>query len=407
MYLLGKAGSKNALHLGFIDFFDLQSLAMNEAGLEIISMDEFLKREGLAGKLKDRHGEVTYPPDNRTNYDADDEAAAYGLWPWLQSIAYDPSWNPEECMAAFASNPKDTDSLQRMWDDIEYNGGFPSSDTFVGKPVKVYAPPEERLKENIRERKSLCVYDQTMHQEKLIHFHGKRSEHARLLVHFYAFLFFEDWRQDLWTKRFVRDRIRYKDSIQCAASRVIDAVHTRARDRDPMNPDGEYDAFHIRRGDFQYKKTRVSAEEIYDISKDEIPLGSTVYIATDEQDKSFFKPMANSYDLVYLDDFRHLLVGIDSHYYGMIDQLVASRSRTFFGCWFSTFTAYINRLRGYHSDRLRSPGFVQGIIDSFYYAPADRRDNMREYWPVSGAFYAREFPVSWRNIDQGVVTVSA
>jgi hypothetical protein len=25
-----------------------------------------------------------------------------------------------------------------------------------------------------------------------------------MLVHFYAFLFFEDWREDLWMKRYVR-----------------------------------------------------------------------------------------------------------------------------------------------------------------------------------------------------------
>lgn len=27
---------------------------------------------------------------------------------------------------------------------------------------------------------------------------------------------------------------------------------------------------------------------------------------------------------------------------------------------------------------------------------------MREFWPVMGTDYAREFPVAWRNIDQGI-----
>lgn len=35
------------------------------------------------------------------------------------------------------------------------------------------------------------------------------------------FLFFADWRHDLWTKRFVRDHLRYVDEIQCAAARVV------------------------------------------------------------------------------------------------------------------------------------------------------------------------------------------
>jgi GDP-fucose protein O-fucosyltransferase len=93
-------------------------------------------------------------------------------------------------------------------------------------------------------------------------------------------------------------------------------------------------------------RTRVSAQELYDISKDELTPGSTVYMATDERDRSFFKDLADHYDVVYLDDFAPLLKGVNTNFYGMIDQLITSRSRVFFGCWFSTFTGYINRIRG-------------------------------------------------------------
>lgn len=72
------------------------------------------------------------------------------------------------------------------------------------------------------------------------------------------------------------------------------------------------------------------------------------------------------------------------------------------GCWYSTFSGYINRLRGYHTDRLKLPGFERGITNSFYYAPLENKYRMREYWPISGSDYAREFPISWRNIDQGI-----
>jgi hypothetical protein len=71
-----------------------------------------------------------------------------------------------------------------------------------------------------------------------------------------------------------------------------------------------------------------------------------------------------------------------------------------------SFTAYINRIRGYQADRLKAPGFGQGIIDSYYYALPENKMRMREYWPVSGAVYAREFPISWRNIDQGIEELS-
>ena len=72
------------------------------------------------------------------------------------------------------------------------------------------------------------------------------------------------------------------------------------------------------------------------------------------------------------------------------------------GCWYSTFTGYINRIRGYHVDRLKLPGFERGIVNSYYYAPPEKKMRMREYWPISGSDYAREFPISWRNIDQGI-----
>ena len=202
-------------------------------------------------------------------------------------------------------------------------------------------------------------------------------------------------------KRFIRDHVRYVDEIQCAAARVVAAVRKRSKARG--NHQGDFDSFHIRRGDFQYKPTRVSAEEILAISKRKLRFNETVYIATDERDKSFFTPLQQYYDVVFLDDFiSDLGPSVNTNYYGMIDQLVASRGRYFFGCWFSTFTGYINRLRGYHADDHQTPGYEMGIIPSWYYALADRYDHMQRFYPVKKSFYAREFPTSWRLIDTGI-----
>lgn len=130
--------------------------------------------------------------------------------------------------------------------------------------------------------------------------------------------------------------------------------------------------------------------------------GSTVYLGTDEREKGFFQPLADKYDVVYLDDFKHLLIGVNTNYYGMLDQLITSRSRIFVGCWFSTFTGYINRLRGYHADQAEGQGFEDGIINSYYYALEDRFDHMRKFYPVKREFFSREFPASWRGIDKGI-----
>jgi hypothetical protein len=100
---------------------------------------------------------------------------------------------------------------------------------------------------------------------------------VRLLVPFYGFLFFQNWKQDTWTKRFIRDHVVYVDEIQCAAARIVKAIRQHARERDPFNINGEFDAFHVRRGEFQYKRTRVDAAEIYELSRQEIKDGTTVY----------------------------------------------------------------------------------------------------------------------------------
>lgn len=216
----------------------------------------------------------------------------------------------------------------------------------------------------------------------------------------------QDWRHDVWSKRFVRDHLRYSDEIQCAAARVVDAIRRRARGRGD-NPKGGFDSFHIRRGDFQYKNTRLEADQILANVKGEIPFNSTVFVATDHQGKPFFKPLADHYDLVYLNDFKKELEGVNTNFFGMIDQVVASRGRVFFGCYHSTFSGFIFRMRGYHSQKEKMDGWELGILrNSFYYTGEDDKRVYEHYVPVHGPTYSREFPISWRDIDRGIIEVA-
>jgi GDP-fucose protein O-fucosyltransferase len=66
--------------------------------------------------------------------------------------------------------------------------------------------------------------------------------------------------------------------------------------------------------------------------------GRTVYIATDEMNVTFFDPLAQHYNVLFLSDFKKELVGVNTNFYGMIDQLVASKGNVFTGVFFSTFT---------------------------------------------------------------------
>ena len=86
----------------------------------------------------------------------------------------------------------------------------------------------------------------------------------------------------------------------------------------------------------------------------------------------------------------------------MIDQLIASRGRVFMGCFYSTFTGYINRLRGYHADAAKLEGYEKGIINSYYYAPDFVHLRMRMYFPIWEPYWAREYSNSWRQIDKDI-----
>jgi len=159
---------------------------------------------------------------------------------------------------------------------------------------------------------------------------------------------------------------------------------------------------------FQYKATRLEADQIYENTKDELQEKATVFVATDHQGKPFFKPLADHYDLVFLSDFKEELKDVNTNYLGMIDQLVASRGRVFFGCFHSTFSGFIYRMRGYHSQKEKVEGWDQGVLPkSYYYSGKHEKSIYQSYGPLRTPYYSREFPISWRDIDKGVEELSA
>lgn len=123
---------------------------------------------------------------------------------------------------------------------------------------------------------------------------------------------------------------------------------------------GSFSTFHVRHGEFQFKVVRLGAEEILANTLDLLAPGETVYIATDEHDKdAFFGPLRAAYEVKFLDDYfeEANLKALPKNMLGLVDTLVAAQGRVFVGTWFSTFSGYIIRLRGYFGRH----------ADSFYY----------------------------------------
>ena len=389
--------------ISFDDFYNIEAINAKHKGLNIISMEEFLEREAVNGNLKSMStGEVIYPPNNQVNWH---NQRLGPLWNYISSTSRTFNWSPKECVLAFPAKGTDDQHLFSMMADvlIEKDGRpFPDYSEFQGRPINVDAPTIERFREVLAGRRKICMYDSKMHMENdVVHFKAEENR-DRLIIPFYAFIFWEDWRQQLWAMRFVRDNLVYNEEIVCLAARMISTMRNYVRQRSPGNAEGLYDAIHIRRGDFQqqFPMTEMTANIILAGLQDSIAPGSTVYIATDERDPAFFDPLREVYDLKFFGDFGDMLSGINPQYFGLAEQLVASRSRVFFGTYFSSFSAYIGRLRGYYSVKENQSGYMSGKLQNTYFLPTKWKKEMTIYQAVHAPYFAREFPIAWRDIDR-------
>lgn len=401
MYLLTNWFSKQKKEFGFNDFFDLEALANDHSFINIITMKEFLTNH--LPKLINPKTKQPYPKIGKTNWDGVNDL--HPLWNYMSDNAFvDESWQPAQCIAVI---PTSTEESHTQMLDVElrkiFTGQKRTSEKYINNPVPVNASLFQRIAEQEAERIYPCIFTAQTENPNILYFPVNPKLKMRMLTHFYSFVTFENWKQDVWMKRLIRDYIRYKDEFFCVAARIVQEIRTKAREHDPTNVEGTFDAFHVRRGDFQYKKIKLSAEELYESSKGELKEGGTLYIATDEKDKSFFKLFEEKFNVLFLDDFVNpYLHGMNTNFYGMMDQLISSRSRVFFGSYRSTFSGYINRMRGYYSTRYKLPGYKEGIIDSWYFTPEEYKEEMRKYMAVRLPLYMREFPVAWRDIDLGI-----
>ncbi|KAJ1460152.1 GDP-fucose protein O-fucosyltransferase-domain-containing protein [Pelagophyceae sp. CCMP2097] len=388
LYLLGNAavdsatGEKTHKKLGFSDFFDLDAL-QGQAGYHVVTMEQFLQRQ------------VSEAPDKRPEGNATD-LWGRSLWAYMASVAdAQPTWGGSVVAmprhAQGAAGPKLSKDEKRRDADV----------------LERYA---------LKRRVSL--YDSELQAAR--HIHVPAQGKSRLLQHHYSFAFFADPNQRSFYRRMVRDYMRYRDPIQCAGARLVDAV--REMSRKLGHADGAYYALHIRRGDFQYKDVKISAAQIVKNLRGHeiIPHGALVYVATDDPDgtcehclhdrkpcpkgeaadripgcqadPSWAAFHRNGWNVVFMQNFTREKAGpladVNPNYFGMVDSIVCARAAEFAGTWFSTFSGYIHRLRGYH-----------GLGEQTYYHSTGRVDVARSA-PSMGQGYAREYRAGWTD-DRG------
>lgn len=358
-----------ARHRGFADFFPIHTAEFQKR-VKVISFAEFLERENdgpLAPKkaeLKQALNSAADHCDKRDN----SENACGPVFEYLKTVGYNAEVSATNSCLVF--------------DESKYNGGDPSD--AVQEQIDLLCGP----------KRTQVFWEKSLQQHQIIHFRASEKNY-RLLTHFYGMIHFTDPAIDHYYKRFVRDFLHYHDSIYCAAGKIVKAVQKEGMDRGFLVDSegaGAYSAMHVRRGDLQYKKVKISAQEWYDNTKEVWRTNEILYIATDERDKSFFTDLAKHHDLRFLDDYWDFagLGDLDPNYMGMIDTIVASRGRAFAGTWFSTFSGYIIRLRGYHG---------MTLMDAWYsFLP--KKTAMHEWKIVDDFVYAYEWPDGWIDIDK-------
>ena len=279
---------------GFKDFFHLDAISAEHKGFNVITMDEFLDREAKQGKMVEyndsgtkNNNQALYPP----TWDEDDTEP---LFDYLRKIGNTPEgWEPSDCALAIPSStePEAVEELKTTLKSImdgSYGKPRPTLEEFNSNPTPVDATLAERMREMVADKQGddeakLCIYDKPFQQAKLIHLKYDDETDTRFLTHFYAFIFFADWKQDLWSKRFVRDHLRYADDIMCAAARVIEALREHSKKKavgrwaamkqsimrlvfknKMKSQSGIFDALHVRRGDFGdwFPAVALPAEEL-------------------------------------------------------------------------------------------------------------------------------------------------
>ena len=104
--------------------------------------------------------------------------------------------------------------------------------------------------------------------------------------------------------------------------------------------------------------------------------------------------------LTYTNSYFDVPYVLDPNYFPLVEQIVASRAKVFVGTFYSTFSAYITRLRGYYSVKEKQDGYMTGNLPNTYFLPLKYKKETSLYQAVHEPLFARAFPVAWRDIDR-------
>jgi hypothetical protein len=183
-----------------------------------------------------------------------------------------------------------------------------------------------------------------------------------LLAHYYTWFWFPLSAREMerYVKDLVRDHVHYPLSFLDLANTIIRRLPS------------HYVSMHVRRGDFQYNEQRwLDWARIFENTRNLLLPDEALYISTDEENVTVIRPLFDMFEREGHRVYSLHTLGPDTiygktspFYYGMIEQMVCARARSFIQTRLSTFSGYIQRLRMYMEDTAADNRIL--YTDSYY-----------------------------------------
>jgi hypothetical protein len=186
-------------------------------------------------------------------------------------------------------------------------------------------------------------------------------------------------------KRLIRDHVRFKQAIERTARSIAASL-------------GRYAALHIRRGDFfgQYPQQNIPAPQLLERLLDLVPPGTRIYVASDERDRGFFSAFRVSFEVFFIEDFLDKIsLDMSRASIACVEQLICAFADCLVGTKLSTFSGYINRLRGYHGARDTTIRFTDGSPGSEIDGLGSPRFSWVSWVDNGNPLWGREFKEAW------------
>lgn len=330
-YLIGEM-------MGLDDFYDFADL---RSFVRIISSKEYLSQIGI-------HGENPL----YTDHDA--------LKEYLSTHSYSPKWKGYVNVLC-VPNIKSC--------KVRSKSAYPSLEDFSNK--RIVLEPENALLE-----------------KQTVHIRVDRKEDFRFFALWYSFFYFSNPEWVEYYVGMIRVGLHLNESFFKPAAEIIASI---------VHESGSFAALHVRRGDFgQFAQTQIDCETILSNTLPLLksyPRIKSLFVATDEQNKTFFDPLRKHYFVYFLSDFDSILASheIESIYHGALDQIICSAGELFIGTELSTFSAYITRIR-YNVDQIVASN------KEFYVTTRKYSGNLSEdSWESKSSFVRTENLPIWKH----------